>query len=144
MILVDITIGKNDDINTVPMCTVYFQEQTVDRLLQRSIFIVGNRDHLYLEPRFVHIFDPHQIGAGQNRIIHFQDLAVLCSLLQYIAFLTDIYGRGGHDLLADCIDRRVGYLCKQLFEIVKQRLMFLGKHSQRTVSTHGGYSLSTI
>ena len=71
-------------------------------------------------------------------------MAVFRSLLQHVALLTDIDGGGSYDLLADRIDRRIGYLGKELLEVVKQRLMLLGKHSQRTVCTHGRNGLCTI
>ena len=71
-------------------------------------------------------------------------MAVLRSFLQNIAFLADINRGGCYDFLTDRIDRRVRYLCKELFEIVEQRLMFFRKHGKRAVSTHGRYRLGTI
>ena len=52
-------------------------------------------------------------------------MAVFRSLLQNIALLTDIDRGGGYDLLTDGINRRIGYLGEELFEVVKQRLMLL-------------------
>ncbi len=60
------------------------------------------------------------VGVGQDRVVDLQHVTVLRSLLQDVAF-TDVYGGGSHDLLTDRIDGRVGYLCKQLLEIMKQR-----------------------
>ena len=46
-----------------------------------------------------------------------------------------------HQLLADRVDRRVGDLCKQLFEIVVEGLVLVGQDSQRRVVAHraGGF-----
>ena len=46
-----------------------------------------------------------------------------------------------HHLLADRIDRRVGHLREQLFEVVVQRLVLARQHRQRSIVTHraGGF-----
>ena len=41
-----------------------------------------------------------------------------------------------HDRLTDWVDRRVGDLCKQLFEVVVKRLAAVGQDRQRAVVTH--------
>ena len=46
-------------------------------------------------------------------------MAVFRLLYQKVSVLTYINACGGNDLFTDCIDRRVCYLCKKLFEIVE-------------------------
>ena len=57
MVLIDVTVGQNDDVDAVAVGTVYLQEQTVDGLGQGRILIIGDRDYFYLEARFLHIFN---------------------------------------------------------------------------------------
>ena len=44
--------------------------------------------------------------------------------------------QGHHDRFTDWVDRRVGDLCKQLFEVVVQRLATVGQNRQRAVVAH--------
>ena len=57
-------------------------------------------------------------------------------LFQKISVFAGIYGCGSDDFFPDSIDRRVRYLREQLLEIIKQRLIFFGKDSQRCIHTH--------
>ena len=57
MVLINITVRKDNDIGTVFMCTVYFQEQTVNGLFKGSVLIISDGNHFYLKARFFHVFD---------------------------------------------------------------------------------------
>ena len=100
-VFIDVTVGQDDDIHTIAVCTVNLKEESLNRLLKRSILIVSDRNRLNLESRLVHVFDLQQIGTGQNRILHFQDVAVARLLLEDISLLTDIDGCRSAGLLPE-------------------------------------------
>ena len=76
--------------------------------------------------------DGRHLGAGRG-----------ARRLQHVALLAEVDTGGGNDLFPDGIDRRIRYLSKALFEIIKQWLMLIGKNSQRAVNSHGGNWLRT-
>ena len=57
MVFIDVTVRQDDDVRTLFISAVYLQEQALNRLGQGSILIIGDRDHFYLEARFLHIFN---------------------------------------------------------------------------------------
>ena len=72
-----------------------------------------------------HVLNLQEIEIRENGVFDFEDVAVLRLLLQEIAVLADIDGPGGDNLLSLRVNRRISNLCKKLFKIVKQRLIFL-------------------
>ena len=116
----------------------------IDRLFQSGIFIEGNRYLCYLEAFYLHIFNLQHIRVCQNRIINPQHLTVFRLLFEQVALDACINSLRGNDFLADRIDWRVCNLCKQLLEVVKQRLMTLGKYGQRSVDSHCARAFSPI
>ena len=125
MVLIHATVRQNQDVDTVTVSTVCFYKQTVNGLLQAGILIISNREHFYFESRLLHIFNLQKVGLCQNRIVNPHNAAVLLFCFQKVAGLSNINRGRGYDLLTDGINRRVSNLCKQLFEIIKQRLMML-------------------
>ena len=144
MVLVDAAVGEDQNVRSLTVRTIRLHKQTLDRLLQACILIVDNRQYFYLESVDLHRLDLHQVDVGQNRVVDLQYLTVLRPLLQEVAVLADVDGRRGHDFLTDRVDRRVGHLRKQLFEVIKQRLMVTRKRCKRCVNTHGGCTLATV
>ena len=65
-------------------------------------------------------------------------LAVFRLFLKNVTVVADINRCGGDNFLTDCVNRRVCNLSKHLLEVIKQRLIPVGKYSNRTVSTHCG------
>ena len=52
-------------------------------------------------------------------------------------YSTDILGKTHHKVLTDGVDGRVGNLSKLLTEVVEENLWLVGKHSKRSIITHG-------
>ena len=119
------------------MCPVCLQTEIIQCLLQGSVLIISNRKNLAFETVLIHIFNLQKIRVVENRVMNLQYLAVLSLLLQKVSVLSNINAGGGYDLLTDRIDRRIGYLCKHLLKIIKQRLYLAGKHWKRCIGTHG-------
>ena len=57
---------------------------------------------------------------------------------------TDILGKTHHEVLTDRVDSRVGNLRKLLTEVVEEDLWLVGKHSKRSIITHGCSRLLTL
>ena len=113
MVLINITVRKDNDIGTVFMCTVYFQEQTVNGLFKGSVLIISDGESLLpLKPGFFMFLIFNRSVSVRIGFFYTEDLAVFRCLLQDIALFTYIYSSGSNDLLTDGIDRRVGNLCK--------------------------------
>ena len=144
MILVHSPVGQNENVHSVPVGPVRLHEQAVDRAFQAGIFIIGDRKHFHLEAVFFHGLDFQKVCIGQNRIVDAHHTAVLRLLLQQIPVLADKDAGGGDDLLTDRVNRRIRYLGKQLFEIIEQRLVMIGKRRQRDVDAHGGSGLRAV
>ena len=106
--------------------------------------IIGNWHHRYLEALFFHMLDFQHIRVGKDGIVDFQYLAVLSLFLQKISLLPHIHRGAGDNFLPDGVNGRIGYLGKELLEIVKQGALFLGKHCQGSVHAHGGDPLTAV
>ena len=126
MVLIHATIGEDQDVCAVTVCTVCLYKQAVNGFLQTCVFIINNWNNANFETFFFHMFDFQKVCIGQDRIFDLQYLTVFRLFLQNVSIFTNINRCGCDNLLTDGIDWRVCYLCKQLFEIVKQRLMIIG------------------
>ena len=126
MVLIHTPVCQDQDIGPVSVGTVDLHVQAIQCPLQVGVIIIGNGDLGHLEALYLHIFDFQNVRVGQDRVVHLQHLTVFRPLLQQVAVLPDVNGGGSDDLLTNGINGRVGYLSKQLFEIVEQRLMLLG------------------
>ena len=118
------------------MCSVYFDKQIVNGFFQACVLIIRDRNFRYFKAFDIQIFNLQHVGICQDRIVDLQYLTVFRLLFQKISVLAGIYGCGSDDFFPDRIDRRVRYLREQLLEIIKQRLIFFGKDSQRCIHTH--------
>ena len=125
MVFIHSPVRQDNDICSVPVSTVCFHKQAVQRLFKGCIFIINDRKLRNLEAFCLHILDLQQICVRENRIVDFQHLAVLRFLFQNISVFSDINRGRSHKFFPDRVDRRIGYLCKQLFKVIKQRLMLL-------------------
>ncbi len=76
-----------------------------------------------MEAFALHIFDFVEITCFEDRVVDFKNRAVACFFLKQISRTSDIYRCIGNYFFAQGINRRIGYLGKELFEIVKQGRM---------------------
>ena len=144
MILIHAPVCQDQDVGAVPVYSVHFHKQVLDSSLKLCIFIVGDRYFHNLKTVYLHIFNLQHIRICQDRMLDLEHLAVDRLLIEQVAVFSYIDGRRGNDFLTDRIDRRVRHLGKQLFKVIKQRLMFIGKYSQRCIDTHGADAFCTI
>ncbi len=78
-----------------------------------------------------------QIAVGEDGMRKLERVAVFRSLIQDVALGADVADQGHDQLFADGIDGWIGYLGKQLLEVVEQRLGAIGETGQRDVGAHG-------
>ena len=76
-------------------------------------------------------------------MINFQDAAIFGFVTQKIAVGTDGDGGVGHRFFTQSVNGRVGHLGKELFEIMKQRRMFVRQHRQGYIMPHGHDGLAS-
>ena len=144
MVLIHTPVCQDQDVGPVSVGTVDLHIQTIQCPFQVGVIIIGNGDLCYLKALYLHVLDFQNVRVGQDRVIHLQHLTVFRPLLQQVAVLADVNGGGCDDFLSNSVYRRIGYLGKQLLEIVKQRLMLLGQYGQRCIHTHGGNALCPV
>ena len=137
MALVDAAVGENHDVLSVSHRPVHCDTQLVQRLFQGSILIINSRNRLRVKARLIQRPDLDQIHTGQDRVVDLQHTAVRTLFLQQIPVGPDVDRSIRNDLLPQRVDRRVCHLGKQLLEIMKQRRMMPGQHSQRHIMPHG-------
>ena len=88
--------------------------------------------------------DFHQVYACQDRVLNLKNRAVFSRLFQKVPRGTQIDRCVRYDLFANCVNRWVGNLRKQLFEVAEQRLPRFRKHSERNIGSHGGDRLHAV
>ena len=121
MVLIDTSVRKNQDIGTVPVCSVCLYEKMLDCLFKRRILVICDRYCLYLESRSVHIPDTKKVCIRKDRMIYSKKITVLCTLLQDITCSSEEDRCRGDNFFSYRINRRVRNLSEKLLEIVKQR-----------------------
>ena len=144
MVLINASVGKNQNIHTVSVSSVYFHKQMIQCTFKGCIDIVSDRNCRYFESFYIHGFDLQQICIRQYRIVDLNHLAVFSFFFQKIAVRSDINRCRCHNFLTDGIDWRIGYLCKHLFKIRKQWLRLIAQNRKRCIHTHGSNWLCTI
>ena len=85
----------------------------------RSTLVIEDRYNTYLEARLINILNLHHVKIGKNRILNLEHLTVTRLFFKQITVLTYIYCCRGYNLLSCRINGRIGYLGKQLLEIIK-------------------------
>ena len=69
MVIIHASVGKDQDIGSVSVCTVRLNKETIYGFLKTGILIINNRNGFYLKSVYFHIADFHQVCVGQNRIV---------------------------------------------------------------------------
>ena len=141
MVLIYATVRKDQDICALTESLINLYEQAVNGTFQFCTLIIQSRNGHNLEAVLFHVLDLQHIGVCQDRVVDFKNLAVLRILNKKVSVFSYVYTCRSNDLLTDCIDRRVCYLCKKLFEVIEQRIMFLGKYCKRSIMSHSSNAL---
>ena len=122
MVVIYFTVGKDQDICTISVCTVSLNKESVYCLFQTCVLIIYDRNRSYLKSLYLHITDLHEIGIGKDRIVDAENFTVLRLLFEKVSGRSDIYRCRSNHFLTNGIDWWVCYLCEQLLEVVEQWL----------------------
>ena len=123
MVFIHAPVRKDQDVRPFSVAAVHLHIQPFDGALQLGIFIVGDRHHGNLEAFHLHALDFQQVGVGEDRVVYLQNIAVLRLFLQHIPLRADVDSGGGHNMLPDGVDGRVGHLGEQLLKGMEQRMV---------------------
>ena len=119
MIFVYSTVWKYKDVCTITICFINFNKKTIDCSLKLCTLIIKGRNNCNFKAFVIHGFDLEHICICKDRMHDLQYMTVLWLLYKKVSVFTNIHTGRGYDFLTDSIDRRVGYLCKKLFKIIK-------------------------
>ena len=89
----------------------------------------------------IQLADLRQFPAGQQGGMEFQLAAVFRRFGEKIPLPADKGFEGSYQFLPNGVERRIGYLGKQLLEIVEQQLILFRQHRQRRIVAHRPYRL---
>ncbi len=82
-----------------------------------------------------------EVFIGQDRTLKLDELVVFLRLVEDIALVADVGGQTHDQFLADRVDRGIGDLREELFEVVVEELGTFGKDCQSGVVAHGADGL---
>ncbi|GBD45729.1 hypothetical protein HRbin41_00544 [bacterium HR41] len=85
-----------------------------------------------------------ELAVAQDRLRHHQLVAVLGRFVEQVDLRPDARLEAHHDGLADRVDRRVGDLREELFEVAEKRRTLVGEHRECGVVTHRAGGLAPV
>ncbi len=122
-------------------------EQIFQRLFQPCLPLVRiehHRQRHHLDPRQIDAAQFFHVGVFQDRLRQAQLAAAFRSGIHQISFGTKSQSRGRNQFFANRIDGWIGYLRKELFEIVIKQLRLVRQNRQRRVGAHGADGLNAV
>ena len=84
----------------------------------------------------IDVFDRSELFVGQNRMRNEQSMAMLLGRFEQVQLGPDVALQRHDDLFANRIDRRVGHLSKELFEVVIDHPRLVREAGQGGVVAH--------
>ena len=113
-------VGQDQDVAVFLHALFGFQAKLVDARLHARIAAChrpGAIEYQRGETVFVEVLDLLELVLEQNRAIEADGVAVFGGFLEQVAFRPQSGTQRHHRPFADRVDRRVGHLRKELFEI---------------------------
>ncbi len=95
-----------------------------------------HRQHADAQAGQVHAPHLREVLVREDRPLHFETAAIGRLRIEQVALGAEARLRGGDDLLADAVDRRVRHLREQLLEVVVQQPRLVRQHRERRVVAH--------
>ena len=138
---VDVAIGKDDVVDPLVDRLLRLAAELTQGLLQSGTTPLGLEEHWQfgaLESLVADVAEQVELRIGQDGVVQTHHLTVAFVRRQDVhTYRTDVLRERHHQLLADGVDRRVGYLGKLLTEVVEEELRLVAQYGQRRVITHG-------
>ncbi len=108
-----------------------------------GVTMEDHRDRLRGELALGHVPELLQVVVGEHRVGHLEPLCLCRPLLEKVPSGAEGGHQRHHRLLANGVDRRVGDLREQLFEVVEEGQRPVAEHGERRVIAHRSDSLLT-
>ena len=70
MVFIHASVGKHQNIGTIPVCFINFYKQTVNSTLQLCALVIKSGDNSHLEAFVMHFLNFQHICIGKNRIVN--------------------------------------------------------------------------
>jgi hypothetical protein len=138
-LLIDPAVGEKEHGMPGEHGLLCLLAQPVQRLFEAGAPFGGRVQHRQRhrpESRHLGVADLRHALVVDDRVLD-DDLPARLRLgHQQVAFGTDRRFHRGHQLLADCVERRVGDLREQLLEVVVEQARALRQHRERRVGAH--------
>ena len=139
IVFVDPAVTQDDDIDP----GINLQAGLIADFFQRGLQALGSefrveegRDGDGAELTLGDFLELGQFLIGEDRRLQFDQVAAGRDGLEQVALRPDGGDGGGHDFLSDTVNRRIGDLGEELFEVVVEQLGFIRKHRQRDIRPH--------
>ena len=147
-LFIDAAIAQNQNVDLVffdhaPGHQAQFF-QRLDQAFLATRYTEQNRQHANFEPRHSEPAHSRKFLIGENGAGEFEASAVGGLRIKQIAFRSQPYIGRCNNLFADAIDRRIGNLRKQLFEVVEQQAWLVRQRCKRCVIAHRADRLHAI
>ena len=134
------TVGKHDDAYPVAHGLFNTASQVLQRLFQGILTVfatIRSAESLGFETNAVYRANAIELVLRQHRAIKANQLARRARIFQEIAMVADVKHARSNQALAQSVDRRVGYLGKQLIEIIEEGTVLLREAREGCIDTHG-------
>ena len=134
------TVGKHDDAYPVAHSLLNAACQVFERLFQCVFTVfatIRSAETLSLEANAINRADAIELILRQHRAIEANQLACCAGIFQKIAVVANIEHARSNQALTQSIDRWIGYLGKQLVEIIEEGTVLFRKACKRGIDTHG-------
>jgi len=144
---INAAVGQDQDGVPLGNGLVGSRKEGVQCLLQSSGAVGCRKEHGKrggFEAGLIDLAQLFELLVGEQRVIQFDHAGAMGTRLQQVGLGTQQGGRRGDQLFADRVDGRVGYLGKQLLEIVVEQLRLAGKRRQRCIGAHGAQRLYAV
>ena len=139
--LVDVSIGKNQQVEAFGDGGVRGGADFVESGFEPFAALVGGEQRVDgggLEAVQLDFTEPGERLVVDERAVEADHAAALRSGSEQVALGAEEGFRGGDELLADAVERRVGDLGEDLLEILIEMLRLAGEHGERGVVAHRG------
>ena len=121
VIVINATVAQNDQIHTCVDVQTGLTAEFFKGALEAFGTLSGieqNRQGYRAEFALGNVLELGEFFVGNDRRLQLDQIRALRFRIEQVALWSDGGDGRGHDFLANAVNRRVGDLCKQLFEIV--------------------------
>ena len=71
MVFIHASVGKHQNVGTIPVCFINFYKQTVNSTLKLCALVIKSGDNSHLKAFVMQALDLHHICICQDRIVDF-------------------------------------------------------------------------